>query len=375
MQEVVQQTVKEAMKEAVKETVKEAVKEAMHEVMQEAIQEAVQQPPDLKRPPQLQPPLQSQVLPQQPMSPRPLPPQPVPQQPAAAQVQPPQPQPQPAAQQQPIQLTPSQPAEPLQSEQGGSLEEATVAEETAKDQADEPKTPDEPQEKQVKSLVQKISARLGRKEANAAEGQSQKELKEQGPMDAQGNRLDTKGVTGKWLVETAGLVVLAFLIAMGVRMFLVEPYRIPTGSMLPAIQIDDQILIYRLGAHLGSDPEQEDIVVFYDPTDAFPNLVKRVVATEGQTVDFTDEGRVLVDGEVIYEPYVMGLPTHPLPPDSVLNAPIEYPFTVPPETVWVMGDNRTNSSDSRSFGPVPVSEVKGTAFLTYWPLSNFAPLE
>jgi len=190
------------------------------------------------------------------------------------------------------------------------------------------------------------------------------------------SRLDTRGVTGKWLVETAVLIVLAFVIAMGVRMFLVEPYRIPTGSMLPTIQIDDQILIYKLGAHLGAEPETHDIVVFFDPTDAFPNLVKRVIATEGQTIDFSEDGQVLIDGAVIDEPYVHGLPTFALPPDPVLRgATIEYPFTVPTGMVWVMGDNRTSSSDSRSFGPVPIAEVKGTAFLTYWPLSNFAPLE
>ncbi|MCL2379373.1 MAG: signal peptidase I [Coriobacteriia bacterium] len=193
--------------------------------------------------------------------------------------------------------------------------------------------------------------------------------------DAQERKLDTREVTGKWLVETAALIVLAFVIAMGVRMFIVEPYRIPTGSMLPAIQIDDQILIYRLGAHLGSEPEAADIVVFYDPTGAFPNLVKRVIATEGQIVYIGESGEVSIDGQVISEPYVYGLPTHPLGPDPTQGAPIEYPFTVPEGTVWVMGDNRTNSADSRSFGPVPVSEVKGTAFFTYWPLSNFAPLE
>ena len=188
-------------------------------------------------------------------------------------------------------------------------------------------------------------------------------------------RVDTKGVTGMWLVETAALVLLAFVIAMGVRWLLVEPYRIPTGSMLPTIQIDDHILIYKLGTHLGSTPNQQDVIVFYDPTDAFPNLVKRVVATEGQVIDLVD-GRVVVDGDVLYEPYVLNnAPTEPLMPDINLNSPIQYPFTVPEGYVFVMGDNRQRSSDSRAFGPVSVSEVKGVAFFTYWPLSNFATLE
>jgi len=188
-------------------------------------------------------------------------------------------------------------------------------------------------------------------------------------------RTDTRGVTGRWLVETAALVLLAFVIAMGVRFFLVEPYRIPTGSMIPTIQVDDHIMIYRLGTHLGSTPDQEDVVVFYDPTDIFPNLVKRVIATEGQTVDLTPSGQVMVDGEILYEPFIQpGSETHPLPPESNLAGPIEYPFVVPTGHIFVLGDNRERSSDSRAFGPVAVSEVKGVAFFTYWPVTNFAPL-
>ena len=188
-------------------------------------------------------------------------------------------------------------------------------------------------------------------------------------------KTDTRGVTGRWLVETAALVLLAFVIAMGVRFFLVEPYRIPTGSMIPTIQVDDHIMIYRLGTHLGSTPDQEDVVVFYDPTDIFPNLVKRVIATEGQTVDLTPDGHVMVDGEILYEPYIQpGSATGPLPPESNLGAPIEYPFVVPEGHIFVMGDNRERSSDSRAFGPVAVSEVKGVAFFTYWPMAHFAPL-
>ena len=188
-------------------------------------------------------------------------------------------------------------------------------------------------------------------------------------------RVDTRGVTGMWLVETAALVLLAFVIAMGVRWLLVEPYRIPTGSMLPTIQIDDHILIYKLGMHFGSTPNQQDVIVFYDPTDAFPNLVKRVVATEGQVIDLIN-GQVVVDGEVLYEPYVLNnAPTEPLMPDINLDDPLYYPFTVPAGYVFVLGDNRQRSSDSRAFGPIPVDDVKGVAFFTYWPLSNFATLE
>jgi len=192
----------------------------------------------------------------------------------------------------------------------------------------------------------------------------------------EGDKRDTRGVTGRWLVETAALVLLAFVIAMGVRALLVEPYRIPTGSMLPTIQEHDHILIYKLGMHLGATPEQFDVVVFYDPTDSFPNLVKRVVATEGQVIDLTPEGQVTIDGVILNEPYIMDDSlTFPLPPDINLYESIQYPFSVPAGYVFVLGDNRQRSSDSRAFGPIAVSEVKGIAFFTYWPLSNFATLE
>ncbi|MCL2526755.1 MAG: signal peptidase I [Coriobacteriia bacterium] len=196
------------------------------------------------------------------------------------------------------------------------------------------------------------------------------------PQPVKEKRLDTRGVTGKWLVETAALVVLAFVIAMGVRHFIIEPYRIPTESMLPTIQAEDHILIYRLGTHLGNTPNNLDVIVFEDPIGMFPSLVKRVVATEGQVVDFTPEGYVTIDGVLINEPYIVeGSRTAPLHPESNLGAPLQYPFTVPEGYVFVMGDNRERSSDSRAFGPVSVNKVKGVAFFTYWPLGHFATLE
>jgi len=201
-------------------------------------------------------------------------------------------------------------------------------------------------------------------------------LSKQSQSDQEIQSSDTRGITGRWLVETAALVLLAFVIAMGVRAFIVEPYRIPTESMLPTIQADDHILIYRLGMHLGSTPNREDVVVFYDPTNMFPNLVKRVIATEGQVIDLTPDGMVLVNDIVLEEPYLQApSSTFPLRPEPSLSAAIEYPFTVPDGHVFVLGDNRERSSDSRAFGPVPVSEVKGVAFFTYWPVSNFATLE
>ena len=115
-------------------------------------------------------------------------------------------------------------------------------------------------------------------------------------------------------------------------------------------------------------PRYGDIVVFPDPKGEHPHLIKRVIATDGQTVDLRD-GKVYVDGKELVEPYTHGQPSEPLSPE------FRYPYKVPAGDLWVMGDNRTNSGDSRFFGPIPVKEVQGHAIWTYWPLSAFGRLQ
>lgn len=170
----------------------------------------------------------------------------------------------------------------------------------------------------------------------------------------------------RWLIETALMVVLAFALAQGVKTYLIQPYLIPSGSMLPTIQLKDRVLANKLVFKTGGTPQYKDIVVFDDPTGEYPTLIKRVIATGGQTVDLKD-GSVYVDGKKLDEPYTYGKPSYP----QVIN----FPFTIPQGYVWVMGDNRTNSGDSRAFGPVPLSAVHGRAFWTYWPLKRFGTLK
>lgn len=169
----------------------------------------------------------------------------------------------------------------------------------------------------------------------------------------------------RWLLELVVMVGLAFLLASGIRAFVIQPYVVPTGSMIPTIEIQDRVIankfIYRF-----SDLEAGDIVVLDDPTGTVPTLIKRVIATGGQTVDLQD-GNVVVDGVVLDEPY-----THGLPSDPMIQ---EMPYSVPEGSVWLMGDNRTNSADSRVFGAVPVTEIKGKAIFCFWPLDRAGPLE
>jgi len=169
---------------------------------------------------------------------------------------------------------------------------------------------------------------------------------------------------GRWLAELVFMVIVAFLLASGIRTFVVQPYVVPTGSMIPTIEIQDRVIankfVYRF-----RDPEPGEIVVLDDPTGTVPTLIKRVIATEGQTVDLQN-GSVVVDGVVLDEPYTHGLPS------ERMTQPM--PYTVPEGCLWLMGDNRTNSADSRVFGAVALSEIKGEAIFCYWPVSRMGPL-
>jgi signal peptidase I len=172
----------------------------------------------------------------------------------------------------------------------------------------------------------------------------------------------------RWLIETVLLVGLAFALAFGIRTFLVEPFIVPTGSMIPTIQIGNRVLAEKVTYRFVRPPRYGDIVVFPDPKGEHPHLIKRVIAVGGQTVDLKD-GKVVVDGNVLLEPYTHGLPSEPLSPEYT------FPLKVPAGAIWVMGDNRTNSGDSRVFGPVEVTNVEGHAVWTYWPLSAFGQLK
>lgn len=167
------------------------------------------------------------------------------------------------------------------------------------------------------------------------------------------------------VIETVLLVAVAFVLAQLIRTYLVQPFVIPTGSMIPTIEEGDRVLADKLTFRFSREPRKGDIVVFDDPTGEHPQLIKRVIAVGGQTVDLRN-GVVFVDGKPLDEPYVHGQPSVP----QVLT----FPVTIPKGYVWLMGDNRQNSGDSRSFGPQPIKNVRGRAFWTYWPLGRFGAL-
>lgn len=177
----------------------------------------------------------------------------------------------------------------------------------------------------------------------------------------------------KGALEWVLIVAIALCVTFLVRTFVIEPFVVPTGSMESTIQIGDQILAQKVTLELGQPVKQGDIVVFHNPDASSEHdvLVKRVIATAGQTVELKD-GAVYVDGEPLDEPYAQG-ESWPLSV-QVAGVEISYPYTVPEGCVWVMGDNRENSADSRYFGPVQQSDLIAVALVRYWPLNRIGTI-
>ncbi len=172
------------------------------------------------------------------------------------------------------------------------------------------------------------------------------------------------------LVKLALMVALVLGLSWALRTFVFQAYEIPSSSMEETIMTGDMVFSEKVSYYV-RDVEQGDIVTFHDPEVSGRILIKRVIATGGQTVNLVD-GQVVVDGVALDEPYTNGEPSYPL--TSASDADVTYPYTVPEGYLWVMGDNRTNSQDSRYFGAVAESSVTGHAVWIYWPIGDFGPL-
>mgnify|MGYP000909265350 CR=1 FL=1 len=162
-----------------------------------------------------------------------------------------------------------------------------------------------------------------------------------------------------WVVSIAIAVVLAFFI----RYFIVELYLVDGPSMRPTLQSAERLVvnkfIYRFRA-----PERGEILVFRYPRDPSRDFIKRVIAIPGDTIEIRD-GRVYVNAALLNEPYILS------------KTRGNYPLaTVPEGHIFVMGDNRNNSEDSRfaDVGFVPFDLIKGKAMLVFWPVSQFKTL-
>ncbi|RME85818.1 MAG: signal peptidase I [Caldilineae bacterium] len=153
------------------------------------------------------------------------------------------------------------------------------------------------------------------------------------------------------MVET---VLPAVLIALLIHLFLAQATRVEGYSMEPTLYGHQRLVIEKISYHL-HPPHRGDIVVLRVPGYGQDMLIKRVIGLPGETIEIKD-GVVFINGQILPEPYLDG------------SARGNYPSTlIPPDYYFVMGDNRNNSNDSRSFGPVPRDAIVGRAWLRYWP--------
>lgn len=165
---------------------------------------------------------------------------------------------------------------------------------------------------------------------------------------------------GRWLLELIGLVLVAFLLATAIKTWVVQPFFIPSSSMEKTLLIGDRVLVNKF-IYRFQEPQPGDVVVFLAPGQDDTDYIKRVVAVQGQTVE-VENGRLIVDGLARSEPYVNG--------DVEDGYSSTAPVKVPDGEVFLMGDNRPFSKDSRYFGTQPTERILGKAFAVYWPLGR-----
>jgi signal peptidase I len=189
------------------------------------------------------------------------------------------------------------------------------------------------------------------------------------------------------LVELVVIVAAALALALAIQAFLVKPYRIPSESMEPTLDVGQRVLVSRVNYHF-SDPDRGDVVVFHPPEGAEGNrcgianppeqpcprptreqsdlnFIKRIVAIPGDRLRI-ENGRAIVNGRPQSESYIR--------PCEGGECSFERAITIPPGHFFMMGDNRGQSDDSRFWGPVPEDWIIGQAFFTYWPIDRIGIL-
>ena len=196
--------------------------------------------------------------------------------------------------------------------------------------------------------------------------------------------------TANSILELVVIVAVALGLALLIQAFVVKPYRIPSESMVPTLQVGQRVLVNRLTARFG-EPSVGDVTVFHPPvgSEQMPldqcgermprqtacdtptpqesdvNFIKRIVAGPGDTISIV-RGRVIRNGKPTSEPFISDTCSN----DNGFACTLPRPITIPPGHWFMMGDNRGESDDSRFWGPVPSEWLIGPAFATYWPPSR-----
>jgi signal peptidase I len=174
------------------------------------------------------------------------------------------------------------------------------------------------------------------------------------------------------IVETLVLTLIIFLV---IQTFVAQPYKVQQQSMEHTLEPDEYVLVDKLTPRFDTY-KRGDIVVFSPPADWSREddtpFIKRVIGLGGDTVDIRD-GDVFIDGTKLDEPYLFSTTTTD-PPQPTTVAGDEHRWVIPAGEVFLMGDHRSNSADSRMFGPVETEQVIGRAWLRYWPIDVFGIL-
>jgi signal peptidase I len=159
------------------------------------------------------------------------------------------------------------------------------------------------------------------------------------------------------IVETLvlSLVLFAIINAISARI------RVDGFSMEPTFKTGEFVIVNKLAYKLG-EPKLGDVIVFHYPRDPEQEYIKRVIGLPGDSIEVAD-GQVVVNGQAIQEPYIASAPAY------------QSEWTIPDNNLFVLGDNRNNSSDSHNWGPVPMENVIGKAIFVYWPPEKWGAIE
>lgn len=181
----------------------------------------------------------------------------------------------------------------------------------------------------------------------------------------------TKSPAGRAVREVVETLLLAALIFFLVRLVVLN-FRVDGGSMLPNLDDGEMLLVnrnaYQFVEFDGNQyypfdpPVRGDVIVFDPPINSEKPYIKRIIGLPGEEVSFAD-GQVLINGKPLEEDYIQER--------TKCGGSDECDVVVPQGSIYVLGDNRTNSSDSRVFGPVPIQNIVGKAWLSYWPPDDF----
>lgn len=170
--------------------------------------------------------------------------------------------------------------------------------------------------------------------------------------------------TWRYIFEVLEIVIIAFVLSWLIRSYVLEARVIPTGSMLPTIQLQDRVIVDKFFFKTVGELRPGDVIVFHPPESAHSSddFIKRLIGMPGDTVEIRNH-KTYINDKLFYEPYLLEPPRK------------DFPRTkIPQGMVFVMGDNRNSSADSREWGFLPIENISGRTLFRYWPLERFGAL-